>query len=48
MVDFVTALLELLFWPFDKVGSALFMCIFAVFLFCYSFALIRCIMRLFL
>lgn len=44
MTDFVTSLLELLFFPFDKVDSVLFMTVFGVFLFCYAFKLIRVLM----
>lgn len=45
MTDFVTALLELLFFPFDKTDSVLFMTIFGVFLFCFAFKCIRVLMR---
>ena len=41
MVEFVHALLELLFFPFDKSDSVLFVTIFGVFLFCFSFAIIK-------
>lgn len=46
MADLVTPLLELVFFPFDKVDSALFMTVFGVFLFCFSFKCIRILMRL--
>lgn len=45
MSDFVLALLDLLFFPFDKVDSVLFMTVFGVFLFCFSFKCIRVLMR---
>ena len=47
MVEFVHALLDLLFFPFDKSDSVLFVTIFGVFLFCFSFAIIKRIMRSF-
>lgn len=47
MTDFVHALLELLFFPFDKSDSVLFVTVFGVFLFCFSFFIIKRIMRLF-
>lgn len=48
MSDFVTAMLDLLIWPFSQSDSFLFMTVFGVFLFCFSFSLIKYIMRLFL
>lgn len=47
MIDFVTSLLDLLFFPFDKVNSVLFITVFGVFLFCFSFAIIKKLMRMF-
>lgn len=48
MSDFVSGMLQLLFWPFSQSESFLFMTVFGVFLFCYAFAMIKYIMRLFL
>ena len=48
MTDFISSLLQLLFWPFDKSDSFLFVTVFGVFLFCFSFALIKRLMRMFL
>lgn len=46
MTDLVIQLLELVFFPFDKVDSILFLTIYGVFLFCLSFKCIRCLMWL--
>ena len=46
MPDLITPLLELVFFPFDKVDSALFMTVFGVFLFCLVFKCIRVLMSL--
>lgn len=48
MSDFVLALLDLLFFPFDKVDSVLFMTVFGVFLFCFAFKFIRVLMSIFI
>lgn len=47
MIDFVTSFLDLLFFPFDKSGSYLFLFVYGIFLFCFAFALIKKIMRMF-
>lgn len=47
MSDFVTALLDLLFFPFSRSDSVLFLFVFGVFLFCFAFALIKKLMRVF-
>lgn len=46
MTDLVTQLLELVFFPFDKTDSILFLTVFGVFLFCLSFKCIRLLMHL--
>ncbi len=47
MEDFILGLLDLLFFPFRS-DSLFFVVIAGVFLFCFSFSLIRKIMRFFL
>ena len=47
MSDFVTALLDLLFFPFSQSDSVLLLFVFGVFLFCFAFALIKKLMRVF-
>ena len=47
MTEFVTALLDLLFFPFNKSDSVLFLTVFGVFLFSFAFVLIKKLMRSF-
>lgn len=44
---FVESMLNLVFFPFRQSESVLFLTVFGVFLFCFSFALIRKLMRVF-
>lgn len=46
MTDLVLALLELVFLPFSLRDSVLFLTVFGVFLFCFSFKCIRVLMSL--
>ncbi len=45
--DLVEALLNLLFFPFSLSDNSLFLVVFGVFLFCFSFVLIKRLMRSF-
>mgnify|MGYP006974125706 FL=1 len=45
--DLVEALLDLLFFPFSLSDNSLFLVVFGVFLFCFSFVLIKRLMRFF-
>lgn len=45
--DLVEALLNLLFFPFSLADNSFFLVVFGVFLFCFSFVLIKRLMRSF-
>ena len=45
--DLVEALLDLLFFPFSLSDNSFFLVVFGVFLFCFSFVLIKRLMRFF-
>ena len=44
--ELVLSLLKIVFFPFDKVDSAILMVIYAVFLFCFSFSFLRRLIHL--
>lgn len=49
MTDFVTSMLNLVFWPFSQVTDTYFFVVIAgVFLFCFSLAFIMKLMHLFI